>query len=326
MLAILTAVILAAAPRHDTVFTTDGGWVLGTVVEESSQWVAIQAPDGTIRRLPSAEVVRIEYADGSVSIHPAEHVGPQPAFPPAGSGPPAGVPPPPPPPGYSPPPYHAPPRPQPPNVQQGALPPSEFWVSASLGGMMFDGNVARGVGFGRIFGSAAELGLEGGWSLTPHLGLGVYLDVAVGDPGSQLKAFCNADPASPGGGLGGASCSTLTVNAGILARHTFLPYARVRPWLAIGTGVAYANAHYTYGDPSDPDAPSSDIVTYTGWEIARLMAGVDVRSTQVGIAVGLYAGVSLTRYTSVESVAGTWPLDAASVHTMVEGGFRVTLL
>ena len=51
MLAILAAVMLAAAPQNDTVYTANGGRLVGTVVEESPQAVTIQLPDGTTRRL-----------------------------------------------------------------------------------------------------------------------------------------------------------------------------------------------------------------------------------------------------------------------------------
>ena len=67
MLGILAAVLLAASPPVDTVYTTDGGRLVGTVIEETTQAVSIQLPDGTTRRLDRAQVARIEYADGSVS-------------------------------------------------------------------------------------------------------------------------------------------------------------------------------------------------------------------------------------------------------------------
>src|SRR5690242_21611385 len=69
MLAILAAVMLAAAPQqYDTVYTADGGRIVGTVVEESPQGITVQLPDGTTRRLSRNDVTRIEYADGSVSM------------------------------------------------------------------------------------------------------------------------------------------------------------------------------------------------------------------------------------------------------------------
>ena len=323
MLAILAAVMLAAAPQHDTVFTADGGRILGTVIEESPQTVAIQTPDGTVRRLPRRDVVRIEYADGSVSHRTGEQAPAQaapsapPPAPPSTPPPPPGYAPPPPP-AYYPPPYYGRPRPPPTYAPPNPGPISPLWGSFSLGGMFFGGDVSRGVGVSRIFGPQMDIGLEGGLRLNPHLGLGLYLDIGVGGPGSEVNAFCNADPTSPGGGLGGADCSAQTVKFGILARHTFAPSARVTPWVSIGTGYAYGNVS------TDAFGGSTDVVTYTGWEIARLMAGVDVRSNQV-LGVGFYAGVSLTRYTHAENTAGTFPLDGTTVHSMVQAGIRLTL-
>ena len=68
MLAVLAALMLAVVPQqHDTVFTADGGRVVGTVIEEGPEAISIQLPDGTFRRVPRKDVTRIEYADGSVS-------------------------------------------------------------------------------------------------------------------------------------------------------------------------------------------------------------------------------------------------------------------
>jgi hypothetical protein len=68
MLAILLAAALAAAPRQDTITTQDGARLSGRVVEESpTRGVTIQMPDGTLRRFDPGVVVRIEFADGSIS-------------------------------------------------------------------------------------------------------------------------------------------------------------------------------------------------------------------------------------------------------------------
>ncbi len=62
-------------PEHDIVLTADGGRVVGTVVEESPDTVMVLLLDGTFRRLPAREVVRIEYA-------PRTYTPPPPAEPP----------------------------------------------------------------------------------------------------------------------------------------------------------------------------------------------------------------------------------------------------
>ena len=68
MIHLVLAALLAAAAPSDTVYTVDGGRVVGTVLEESpSSGVSIQAPDGTVRRIPAGQVARIEFSDGTVS-------------------------------------------------------------------------------------------------------------------------------------------------------------------------------------------------------------------------------------------------------------------
>src|SRR5512147_474769 len=69
MIALLLAAALAASPNYDTVTTADGTRLIGTVVEESpTKGVTIQLADGTTRRLERADVRRIEFADGSVTV------------------------------------------------------------------------------------------------------------------------------------------------------------------------------------------------------------------------------------------------------------------
>jgi hypothetical protein len=69
MIALLLAAALAAAPNYDTVTTADGTRLIGTVVEESpTRGVTIQLADGTTRRLERADVRRIEFSDGSVTV------------------------------------------------------------------------------------------------------------------------------------------------------------------------------------------------------------------------------------------------------------------
>jgi hypothetical protein len=326
MLAILAAVMLAAAPQNDTVFTTDGGRVVGMVVEEGPEGVALRLPDGSFRRYARRDVRRIEYADGSVSRitepapPPAAQAPPTPppvytppppqAYPP----PPAYVPPPPP--RYPPPPYayRPPPPPPPPDPRAGPLAP--FYLSFGLGGSFRGGEAQDDVDIDRVFGNQLDLDFEGGVRVTPHLAIGLYADVGVGDPSREIRDQCNA----PLDGGPPFDCHATTGRFGILLRHTFDPGGRVTPWFSVGTG-------YEYGSISTDDsgAGDDDLLTYSGWEIARLQTGLDFRSQGV-IGIGFYAGVGLGRYSKVEDVDGTDSFgDRKSLHTTVEGGIRFTL-
>lgn len=312
MLAMLAALMLAAAPQHDTVFTADGGRVVGTVVEDSAQSVAIQLPDGTFRRLPRRDVVRIEYSDGSVSSRPSQ-AAPQPA--PAQPPPPPAYRPPPPPPSYYPPPSYGHPmmhQPQPQWAAPASTGPVEpFWLTLGVGGMFYGGNVEPGFSASGTWGAQMNLNFEGGLRLTPNLGLGLYADLGVGGPGSDLQTTCDAS---------GGSCSSTTSRVGILLRHTFSPYAHTTPWISLGTGYAHGSVDWSSGPYN-----SQNVLEYSGWEIARLMAGVDVRSNQV-LGFGFYGGVGFTRFTDYrDAQVGSVGLSNPTVNTMLEAGIRLTL-
>jgi hypothetical protein len=185
-------------------------------------------------------------------------------------------------------------------------PISPFWGALGIGGMFFSGNTEPNVSVGRIFDPQVVFNLEGGLRLTPHLGLGLYLDWGFGSPGSEVRTFCNQNF---------ISCSAETAKFGVLLRHTFSPAAHTTPWLAIGTGYAWGNVYADVGP---------NVITYTGWEIGRLMGGVDIRSSPV-VGFGFYGGVSFTRYSHVEDGSGSFSISSPTVHTMFEAGIRLTL-
>ncbi len=337
MLAILAAVMLAAAPQHDTVFTADGGRVVGTVVEEGPQGVAVQLADGTLRRFPRRDVVRIEYADGSVSTarpvepppSPPANRAPQPPYapapPPQGYPPPSYTPPPPPsytpppPPAYAPPAYAPrpyPPRPYGPPAAWNGAPVSPVYLSFGLGGAVLSGRAerfaGRNVDMDSVFDPQLDLAFEGGLRLSPHLALGLYADIGVGDPASEIRNQCSAL---------GFACNASSGRLGVLLRHTFAPAARTTPWVAVGTG-------YEYGSVWASDTGEQQF-RYSGWEMLRLMGGVDFRSSPV-FGVGFYGALSLGRYSrfegfNAEGFPVTDHISDRTTHTTIEGGLRFTL-
>lgn len=325
MLAILAAVMLAAAPQYDTVYTADGGRLLGTVVEEGPQGVTVQLLDGTSRHFDRRQVTRIEYRDGSISTpnRPAPPPAPTyqpPAPPPAQPPPPAYAPPPPPryapppPPPYAPPPAYRPAY----DARQGMPPILPIYGVFGIGGLFLNGDAERApgtsqnLGIDRVFENQFGVYLEGGVRLNHHLALGVYGDFGHGDPASNVRA----EPACAASGF---NCTASTGRVGVLLRHTFQPAAYTTPWLAIGTG-------YEWGDVNleDPFGGSQRYFSYTGWEIARLMAGVDLRTNPI-FGVGLYGGVSLSRYSHYTDATTDVSLPSGALHSMVEVGVRFTL-
>ena len=321
MLGILAAVLLAASPPVDTVYTTDGGRLVGTVIEETAQGIAIQLPDGTTRRLDRAQVARVEYADGSVSTPnrpappPPQQAAPQPPPPAYTPGPPPYQP-------YNPPPYRPPPPPtyRPPPPPPGPAPAASagmppilpVYATLGLGGMFFGGQAEDGVNMDRVFGTQLNVNLEGGLRLTPRLALGLYVDIGVGDPSSEIRQACDQ--------VIGTSCTASTGRVGVLLRHTFSPNAPTTPWLAVGTGGEFGSVNANL----DGSSTHTEVFSYSGWEMLRLMGGVDLRTTPV-FGFGLYGGVSFGKYSHFEDPTGEVSLASERVHTMAEAGLRIVL-
>jgi hypothetical protein len=337
MVAILVAVMLAAAPQHDTVFTADGGRVVGTVIEEGPETISIRLPDGNFRRFARRQVTRIEYADGSVStIRPTE---PRPSAPPPAARPPAQPPsaPPPapqppaqppseaPPPGAPPPPQYQPPPPRypPPYPPPRYLPPprqmavskpwpggpvSPLYFSFGLAGAFPFGEVEDGVEMSRVFDNQLDIDLEGGLRLSPHLALGLYLDLGVGDPARETRDACRAV---------GIGCDASRTRFGALLRYTFAPAARMTPWLSAGTGFEWAKI-------TADDFYDDEQFSYRGWEVLRLVGGIDLRSSPF-FGVGLYGGVSFGRFDRGSDSLGDFDIDRERFHTTVKAGLRFTL-
>jgi hypothetical protein len=316
MLAILAAALIAASPQFDTIYTAEGGRLLGTVVEESAQGIAVQLPDGTTRRLATHEIARIEYADGSVSTPN------RPAPPPGYRAPPAYTPPrpyAPPPPSYAPPayrPHYPPPREPPPTYADprgGHGPITPLYATFGLGGAFLSGEAEDGIPVDNLYGSQLDIWLEGGLRLNPHLALGLYVDIGVGEPSSQVRAECDALA---------VDCTATTGRVGLLLRHTFSPRAYSTPWIAAGTGFEFGSV--SFDDGAYDGGTNEDLFSYSGWEALRLMAGVDLRSNPV-FGVGLYGGIAFGRYSEYEDALGEVDIGSQPFHTTVQAGVRFTL-
>jgi hypothetical protein len=334
MLAILAAMMLAATPQHDTLFKKDGGRVIGTVIEESPEQISIRLPDGTFRRFSPDDVARIEYADGYVStIRPPE---PPPSPPPAAAQPPPAQPPAQPPseapPPTRPPPPSAPPRPQyqppPPPYPPDRYPPPRYlpppprtaptpWPGAPITPLYFTfglagafpfGEIEDGVAMSRVFDPQIDVDLEGGLRLSPHLALGLYLDMGFGDPARETRDACRDV---------GIGCDASRTRFGLLVRYTFAPAARMTPWVSAGTGLEWAKI--TADDYYDDEQFS-----YRGWEVLRLMGGIDLRSSPF-FGVGFYGGVTFGRYDRGSDSLGDFDIDRERFHTTVKAGLRFTL-
>jgi len=280
----------------DTVFFLGGGRVRGTVLEESAATgVTIRLLDGNVRRYSRDDIVRIEYADGSVSRR--RQVPPQRPMP---MGPSQAAPlPPPEPPIYQP--------------RRAGAPLVPVYGAIGLGGTFFGGESFEGLRMSDDFKPQAHIGLEGGLRLSPAVALGVYMDVGAGDVAREVRElYCDGT---------GLDCAGTSGRFGFLVRHTWNPSAPTSQWLSLGTG-------WEFGAVTTDDEVDSDLFTYTGREYVRLGGGVDFRSNAV-LGVGFYGSVSWGEYDDVDYnlsrvIPPAVPLGDG-MHTTVQFGLRLTL-
>lgn len=190
-----------------------------------------------------------------------------------------------PPPPYPPPPYPPPPpgyAPAPPPPPWGARPEWQPRVEVAFRGGYStpSGWAAPGITMSETFEDQLSLGVELGVRTTPHLYVGLLAEGGMGDSG----------PAYGNGGCGsGMGCDegAWSGRFGLLLRYHLAPYAPVDPW--IGYGVAFSGAW-----ASGRDQFGTYDRTFTGFEFAKLSAGLDLklsRTTALGVYTEWTSGV-----------------------------------
>ena len=285
----------------DVIFFADGGRARGMVVEESaSGGVVLRLLDGSTRRYAPGQVVRIEYSDGTVSA-PAPRMAPPPVqpYPPPPYGPPT-----------TPPPAWPPPQAAPAAVplRAGMPPISPIYFAFGIGGTGLSGEAERGVSMSDVSSGQVAMLLETGVRVSPSVALGLYLDLGAADAGPAFVSVCSTP---------GIDCAAVSARFGALVRHTWDPAGHTSPWIAIGTAYEVLDVY------ADDGFTTSDVV-YSGWEMLRLMAGVDLRSNKI-VGIGLYGGVAFGTFSSVEDGTGTYDIADPSFHTTYTAGLRFTL-
>ncbi|HEY6556963.1 MAG TPA: hypothetical protein VI072_06805 [Polyangiaceae bacterium] len=118
-----------------------------------------------------------------------------------------------------------------------------------------------------------------GGKFSPAVYLGGYFGFSIGGPGSssELQALCDSPDTE--------ECSAVTARFGIETRYYFAPEAVWDPWLAYGLGFEGS----TLGIDR---AGQRDYTTLTGFELARIAAGLDWRASKV-FGIGAYFETSL---------------------------------
>ncbi len=294
----------AAAPRAkasettDTVYFLGGGRVRGTVIEENPRTgVRVRLLDGTVQTYPRDDLVRIEYADGSVS-HRVTAAPPPPAAPPTAAAPPPA-------PAALPPPYD--------HHRPHLLP---IYLTLGLGGTFLGGDAAQGVPIGNVMQTAqAHVSSELGLRLTPAFAIGAYGDVGGGEPTSAVAEQCRLD---------GNKCTATTGHVGFLARYTWDPLSTRPLWLSLGTGWEMGGVSIDQGSGHNGSDRNMELFRYTGREHVRLGAGIDFRSSRL-LGFGLYGSASVGEYDRYKDAIGSVEIADRATHFTFLVGARLIL-
>ena len=283
----------APAPKPqeklDTIYFLGGGRARGTVIEENPKaGVRVKLLDGSIQTFRREDLVRIEYADGSVSWRTVPTAPPQSVA-----------------------------APPPAKVEEKKPELVPFYVAGGIGITFLDGDIAKGQSMSSVFSSQqAHVAGEVGLRLSPAWALGAYGDVGGGDPSQTVRDTCTAQ---------GNNCSAVAGRVGVLLRHTWDPFSSRPVWLSLGTGWEFGGVTIDqHGANGSSGSGMKDLVTYTGREFVRLGAGIDFRPNQI-LGFGLYGSVAVGAYDTVKDSAGvTTSLDRAN-HTTAQVGIRLIL-
>jgi hypothetical protein len=159
------------------------------------------------------------------------------------------------------------------------------------------------------FGSQLALLGELGWRPIPRLLIGGYVGVALGGPAGYTKDGCRSND---------ASCTAIGARLGFELLYHALPEGAADPWLGYGIGVE-ANSI------SQHDESRKTTATFTGFEYARFMLGVDFRITQrfglgpvLDYSIGNYDHLSADRDGDSSEVS----LGTKAVHRWLTLGLR----
>ncbi len=193
---------------------------------------------------------------------------------------------------------------------------SRFTVGLRLGFAMAAGTAfadpASGHGYRLAdgFRSQIPIQLEGAYRLNERIALGAYASYGFDSVGHEVKAVCDAVP---------ASCSARTIRAGVQGFYR-LPEVRpgMSPWFGLGVGWEWSSY-----------SGSGLTETFGGPEIAILQAGADWRVGR-NATLGPWLQAAIGWYSSIEQSApapyGSTSVDFdARIHAWLGLGVRGTV-
>jgi hypothetical protein len=147
-----------------------------------------------------------------------------------------------------------------------------------------------------------------GDKLIPELFIGGYFGLGFGGTAGQVHDGCQA---------AGDSCLGVSVQLGIEAQYHILPSGSVDPWLGYGIGVESLGV-------SEANDNTTQTVSFTGYQFARLSAGADFRVTH-GFGVGPFVEYSLGQYNTVNGNGQDVDIPSKAGHQWLTLGARFVL-
>src|SRR5450755_2673862 len=142
------------------------------------------------------------------------------------------------------------------------------------------GNAQQGGKMSDLASNQVPILMDIGGKVIPELFLGGYFGLGFGGAAGQTKAFCDVN---------GFTCVAVSVQLGIEAQYQILPAGRVDPWIGYGLGFESLAVSQGNGNGS---------LGYSGFEFARIMAGVDFRVNRV-FGVGPFFDLSMGQYSTI---------------------------
>lgn len=185
-----------------------------------------------------------------------------------------------------------------------------FGLRFLYGVPMGDAEGAPGGRLARALGHQANLLVDLGREVTPAVTGGFYLGFGVGGAGSAFERTCAGD---------GARCNSVAFRLGFAVDVHPGADRRVSPRFGLGTGMVVEGSNVERGSGERVS------VTYTGYELARLSAGLDVRVSKQ-LTLGPTVDFATAVYTSGEAAGGGAELAAAvapAVHHWLSFGVRL---
>jgi hypothetical protein len=140
-----------------------------------------------------------------------------------------------------------------------------------------------------------------GYKPRPHFFVGGYFGFGVGACGDAIPAGVNG-------------CAMATGRAGAEIIYSFLPAARLNPWIGYGIGVEWVGAQGTYAG------------SFFGPELGNFSAGFDVRVSH-GLGIGPFVNFGVGEYTSIGLPTGGRPQTDfdKTLHEWLSFGARFTI-